>query len=167
MDDRDDLLIRYLRQFSLPPLPPRQNVFKTHAVANQPTYSPPGRSHRPASVPPIPGLALVIMRRTKAQSRRFIYVEVFCLAPPRRTSITWWRRPPLPWTMRKTTTPPVQVSPQGGRRRRCPPSEHGWVRPGTKESVAEAVASPLGVQPNINSAEVSSSTGQPLGLMQL
>jgi hypothetical protein len=38
---------------------------------------------------------------------------------------------------------------------------------GPRRAVAEAVASPLGVQPNINSAGVSSSTGQPLGLMQL
>jgi hypothetical protein len=38
---------------------------------------------------------------------------------------------------------------------------------GPRRAVAKAVASPLGVQPNINSAGFSSSTGQPLGLMQL
>jgi hypothetical protein len=58
MDDRDDLLLRYLRQFALPPSPPRKDEFKTHAVANQPTYSPPGRSRRPASEPPIPGFGI-------------------------------------------------------------------------------------------------------------
>ena len=38
---------------------------------------------------------------------------------------------------------------------------------GPRTAVAVAVASPLGVQPDINSAGVSSSTGQPLGTMQL
>jgi hypothetical protein len=38
---------------------------------------------------------------------------------------------------------------------------------GPKNAVAEAVASPLGVQPSINSAGVSSSIGQSLGMMQL
>jgi hypothetical protein len=28
---------------------------------------------------------------------------------------------------------PVQISPPSRRRGRCPPSEHGWVQPGTKE----------------------------------
>jgi hypothetical protein len=66
MDERDDLLLRYLQQFALLPSPPRQDEFKTHAEVNQPTYSPPGRSRRPASVPPIPGIALVSVRGTKA-----------------------------------------------------------------------------------------------------
>jgi hypothetical protein len=38
---------------------------------------------------------------------------------------------------------------------------------GPRTAVAEAVASPLGVQPTINSAGVSSSMGQSLGTMQL
>ncbi len=38
---------------------------------------------------------------------------------------------------------------------------------GPRTAVAEAVASPLGVQPTINSAGVSSSMGQLLGTMQL
>ncbi len=35
---------------------------------------------------------------------------------------------------------------------------------GPRVAVAEAVASPLGVQPSINSAGISSSIGQPLGM---
>ncbi len=42
--------------------------------------------------------------------------------------------------------------------------ESSW---GPRKAVAEAVASPLGVQPSINSAGISSSIGQPLGMMQL
>ncbi len=38
---------------------------------------------------------------------------------------------------------------------------------GPRNAAAEAVASPLGVQPTINSAGVSSSMGQSLGTMQL
>jgi hypothetical protein len=38
---------------------------------------------------------------------------------------------------------------------------------GPRTAVAEAVASPLGVQPTINSAGVSSSMSQSLGTMQL
>jgi hypothetical protein len=38
---------------------------------------------------------------------------------------------------------------------------------GPRTAVAEAVASPLGVQLTINSAGISSSMGQSLGLMQL
>ncbi len=49
------------------------------ARTNQPTYSSPGRSRRPASESPVPGLALVCVRRTGptlTQSRQLIYVEV-------------------------------------------------------------------------------------------
>jgi hypothetical protein len=38
---------------------------------------------------------------------------------------------------------------------------------GPRTAVAEAVANPLGVQPSINSTGISSSIGQPLGMMQL
>jgi hypothetical protein len=42
--------------------------------------------------------------------------------------------------------------------------ESGW---GPRIAVVEAVASPLGVQPTIDSAGISPSMGQSLGMMQL
>jgi hypothetical protein len=52
------------------------------------------------------------------------------------------------------------------RRAKAPPDEGEHGR-GPRTAIAVAVASPLGVQPDINSAGISSSTGQPLGIMQL
>ncbi len=136
MDDRDNLL-QYLRQFALPPSPPRQDEFKTHAEANQPTYLPPGRSRRPALVPPIPGLALASVRRTKAPpypSRGILFIYkcvLFGSAQANEYSMT----KPTPTLVDNEDDhyAPVQALPLGGRRRRCPPSEHGRVRPGTKD----------------------------------
>ncbi len=58
---------------------------------------------------------------------------------------------------------PVPAPPQAQQRRRCPPQSMDESGQGPRTAVAVAVASPLGVQPSINSARISSSTGQPLG----
>jgi hypothetical protein len=79
MDDRDDLLLRYLQQFALPPSPPRQDEFKTHAVANQPTYSPPGEAVGQPQSPQFQAWHWSVcgeLGPSFTQSRRFIRVKV-------------------------------------------------------------------------------------------
>ncbi len=83
---------------------------------------------------------------------------------PERTSIRCRRRPPLQMDDDDNHYAPVQATPQGGQRRRCPPQSMDESGRGARKAVAEAVVSPLGVQPSINNAGVSSSTGQPLGI---
>jgi hypothetical protein len=58
---------------------------------------------------------------------------------------------------------PAPAPPQAQLRRRCPPQSKEESGQGPRTAVAVAVAGPLGVQPSINSAGISSSTGQPLG----
>jgi hypothetical protein len=59
---------------------------------------------------------------------------------------------------------PVQVLPQAGDEDDVLPQSMDESGRGPRNAIAEAVASPLGVQPTINSAGFSSSTGQPLGI---
>jgi hypothetical protein len=71
------------------------------------------------------------------------------------------------WMMKTTTTPLCRYHPRVGSEGDVllqSIDESGWE---PRRAVAEAIASPLGVQPNINSAGISSSTGQPLEMMQL
>ncbi len=144
---------------------------KNSAKANQPTYSPPGRSRSPAVGPPVPGLVLIKVRRagpTLTQSRRFIYVEVIVFGSAQdESNIRCQRQPPLQMDDDDDHYAPAPALPQAQQRRRCPPQSMDESGQGPRTAVAVAVASPLGLQPDINSAGISSSTGQPLGTMQL
>ncbi len=101
-------------------------------------------------------------------SRGILFIQkLLCLAPHRTNRILGVEDGPHSrWTMATTTTPPCQCFPQTKKRRRCPPQSMDESGQGPRTAVAEAVASPLGVQPSIHSPGFSSSTGQSLGLMQ-
>ncbi len=66
--------------------------------------------------------------------------------------------------MKRTTTPPCRYRPRAGGEDDVLLQSMDESGRGPRNAVAEAVASPLGVQPTINSAGISSSTGQPLGI---
>jgi hypothetical protein len=143
------------------------------AIATAPgrlTYSPPGQSRRPAVGPPVPGLQLVKVRRagpTLTQLRCIIYVKVVLFGSAQDESNIRCRRPPLQMDDGDDHYAPAPAPPQAQQRRRCPPQGMEESGQGPRTAVAVAVASPLGVQPDINSAGISSSTGQPLGTVQL
>jgi hypothetical protein len=102
------------------------------------------------------------------QSRRFVCLEVVMFGSAQEESnIRCRRRPPLQMDDDDDHYAPAPAPPQAQQRRRCPPQSMDESGQGPRTAVAVAVASPLGVQPNINSAGISSSTGQPLGTMQL
>jgi hypothetical protein len=65
--------------------------------------------------------------------------------------------------MKTTTTPPCRHRLQAGGEDDAPLQSMDESGRGPRTAVAVAVVSPLGVQPSINSAGISSSTGQPLG----
>jgi hypothetical protein len=102
------------------------------------------------------------------QSRRFIYVTVVLLGSAQdESNIRCRRLPPLQMDDYDDRYAPAPAPPQAQQRRRCPPRSMDESGRGPRTAVAVAVASPLGIQPNINNAGISSSTGQPLGTMQL
>jgi hypothetical protein len=158
--------------FALPPSPPRQDGFRTHAEANQPTYSPPGRCRRPAVGPPVPGswhwsrcgeLGPSLPSRGVLLCKS---VSVWLRAG--RTSIRCRRRPPLQVDDDDDHYDPAPARPPSQQRGRCPPQSVDESGQGPRTAEAEAVACPLEVQPSIrDSAGFSSSIGQSLGTMQL
>ncbi len=151
----------------MPPSPPRQDGFKAHAEANQPTYSPPGRSRRPALGPPVPGYwpwsRCGELGPSLPSRGVWLCKSVSVWLRTGRTSIRCRRRPPLQMDDDDDHYAPAPVPPQAQLRRRCPPQSMDESGQGPRTAIAVAVASPLGVQPSMNSAGISSSTGQPLG----
>jgi hypothetical protein len=94
------------------------------------------------------------------QSRRFIYVTVVLLGSAQEESNIRCRRlPPLQMDDDDDRYAPAPAPPQAQQRRRCPPRSMDESGRGPRTAVAIAVASPLGIQPNINNAGISSSTG--------
>ncbi len=71
------------------------------------------------------------------------------------------------WMMMTTTTPPCKYAPKAGTEDDVLPQSMDEYGRGPRNAVDEAIASPLGVQPSINSAGFSSSIGRLLGMMQL
>jgi hypothetical protein len=104
---------------------------------NQPTYSPPGRSRNPAMGPPVPGLVLVKVRRagpTLTLSRRFIYLEVVVFGSAQdESNIRCRRRPPLQMDDDDDHYAPAPALPPSQAAKKMSSSEHGRVRPGTKD----------------------------------
>jgi hypothetical protein len=148
--------------FALLPSTLLQDRLRALAEADQPTYPPPGRSCWPAMESPVPGLAVVCVRRT---GPLHYPVTAAYLCDGRILDVE--DGPHSRWTMKTTTTPPCRHRPRAGGEDDVllqSMDESGW---GPRTAAAEAVASPLGVQPTINSAGVSSSMGQSLRMMQL
>ncbi len=108
-------------------------------------------------------------RPTLTQARHFIYVEVYMFGSAQHERILGVEDGPHSrWTMMTTTTPPCSHRPKAvGSEDNVLLQSMDESGRGPRIAVAEAVASPLEVQPSINSAGVSSSIGQPLGMMQL
>ncbi len=90
-----------------------------HRARTKPTYSPPGRSRRPAVGPPVPGLGLIKVQRAGpllTQSRRFIYVEVIMFGSTQGERILGVEDGPRSiWTMMTNATPPRWRSPKHSR----------------------------------------------------
>ncbi len=61
------------------------------------------------------------------------------------------------WTMLMVTTPPCRYRPKGGQQRDDPLQSMDETGQGPRKAIAEDVAGPLGVQPSIYNAVVSSS----------
>jgi hypothetical protein len=109
---------------------------KSHAEAYQPTYSSPGRSRRPAVGPPVPGYRLRQIAAIRAPSypvAAFCYVKVVLFgSTPDERVLGVEDGPHSRWTMKTTTTPPRRRLPKSAAKTMSS-SEHGGVRPGTKD----------------------------------
>ncbi len=166
MDARDDLLLRYLRQFALPPSLPRRHKFEkfTPKRINW-------RTHRLGEAVGQPwGPQFQAWHWSKCgelgpslPSRGDLFMWKYGVwLLPGRPNIRWRRRPPLLIDDEDDEYAPVQAgtAPKAGSTddvllQNVGESGRG-PRSAVAEAVAEAVASPLGVQPSINSAGISS-----------